>query len=137
PGGYLPAQHLAPIGSVEADFVAVAERFLNVPYLWGGKTSLGIDCSGLVQVARTACGIRFPRDSGMQEAALGEPVALSEMRRGDLVFWKGHVAIARDRDTLLHANAFHMMVTSEPAAAAIARIVVSDGPVTSIRRIAG
>ncbi len=113
-GGYVPVTHLAPIDTYEADFVAVAERFLGVPYLWGGKTALGLDCSGLVQIALSACGIFCPRDSDMQERALGAPVAVTEdgadLRRGDLVFWKGHVAIVRDDENLLHANAFHMAV---------------------------
>jgi cell wall-associated NlpC family hydrolase len=136
-GGYVPARHLAPIGSRETDFVAVAERFLGTPYLWGGKTSLGLDCSGLVQVALAACGLPCPRDTDMQEAALGEAVAAGPPRRGDLIFWKGHVAIARDEATMIHANGFHMAVAIESIAAAIARIRPSDGEVTSIRRVAG
>ena len=104
-GAYVPAVHLKPIGEDETDFVAVAERFLGVPYLWGGKTAFGLDCSGLVQIALTACGMSCPRDSDMQEAALGAAVAAapdhSNLARGDLVFWKGHVAIVRDRANLL------------------------------------
>ena len=137
-GGFVPARHLALIDADEPDFVAVAERFLGAPYLWGGKTSLGLDCSGLVQLALTAAGIRCPRDSDMQEA-LGIPVAttgdLSDFRRGDLVFWKGHVAIARDGKTLVHANAFHMAVAIEPAADAIARLRAMGSEVTSVKRI--
>jgi cell wall-associated NlpC family hydrolase len=141
-GGYLPARHLAPIDAEESDFVAVAERFLGSPYLWGGKTSLGLDCSGLVQVALTACGIPCPRDSDMQETVF-EPAATvvgshealdPTYRRGDLVFWKGHVAIVRDPATLVHANAFHMAVACEPIAEAIARIRAAGSEVTSIRR---
>ena len=97
--GIVPVVHLAPLKARAGDFVAVAEMFLNAPYLWGGKTSLGLDCSGLVQVALQAAGIACPRDSDMQELSLGKPVALADMRRGDLMFWKGHVAIARDADT--------------------------------------
>lgn len=138
-GGFVPAQHLAPIDSVEADFVAIAERFLGTPYLWGGKTSLGLDCSGLVQVALTACGIACPRDSDMQENALGDLVApndnFSNLQRGDLVFWKGHVAIARDATMLLHASATHMSVVIEPVAEAIARIRGRGSKVTAVRRI--
>jgi cell wall-associated NlpC family hydrolase len=136
--GYVPARHLAPLDATEPDFVAVAERFLDVPYLWGGKTSLGIDCSGLVQVALTAAGIACPRDSDMQERALGAAIAAepADLRRGDLVFWKGHVAIVRDGATLLHANAFHMAVAAEPIAAAVARIAAAGSPVTAIRRMA-
>src|SRR6478752_897515 len=125
-GGHVPAAHLAPIDVYETDFVAVAERFLGVPYLWGGKTTLGLDCSGLVQIALTACGIACPRDSDMQEQALGTAIlgglAAAEPRRGDLVFWDGHVAIVRDRLSLLHANAFHMSVAIEPIAEAVSRI---------------
>jgi cell wall-associated NlpC family hydrolase len=138
-GVYLPARHLAPLGDNESDFVAVAERFLGTPYLWGGKTALGLDCSGLVQVALTACGRSCPRDSDMQERALGTPVAasgdFSHLRRGDLVFWKGHVAIARDRASMIHANAFHMAVAMEPIADAIARIRAAGNEVTGVRRL--
>jgi cell wall-associated NlpC family hydrolase len=139
-GGYVPVKHLAPAAAAERDFVAVAERFLAVPYLWGGKTSLGVDCSGLVQVALTACGIACPRDSDLQEQALGAPASpdagFTNLRRGDLVFWKGHVAIVRDPETLLHANAFHMAVAAEPLAPAIARIRAGGSEVTSVKRLA-
>jgi cell wall-associated NlpC family hydrolase len=136
-GAYVPSAHLVPIDQNETDFVAVAERFLGAPYLWGGKTSLGLDCSGLVQVALTACGISCPRDSDMQERALGTAVSAdpSTLVRGDLVFWKGHVAIVRDGLSLLHANAFHMAVAIEPLAGAIARIRSGGSEVTSVRRI--
>ncbi|MET0921844.1 MAG: NlpC/P60 family protein [Xanthobacteraceae bacterium] len=137
-GGFIPARHIAPLDASESDFVAVAERFVGAPYLWGGKTSLGLDCSGLVQVALATCGIRCPRDSDMQEKALGQPVAaadLSDLRRGDLLFWKGHVAIVRDRETLLHANAFHMAVAAEPINEATARIRAAGSEPTSVRRL--
>jgi hypothetical protein len=135
PVGFLPAAHLAPLGQHEADFVSVAERFLGTPYLWGGKTNYGLDCSGLVQVALAACGIPCPRDSDMQQRALGTEVDSKSLRRGDLVFWKGHVAIARDANTLVHANAFHMAVAIEPIAEAIARISTAGSAVTSVRRL--
>jgi cell wall-associated NlpC family hydrolase len=138
-GGYLPARHLAPIEAVAPDPVAIAEQFLHVPYLWGGKTSLGLDCSALVQIALTACGVPCPRDSHMQEAALGValPAArgLADLHRGDLLFWKGHVAIARDPDTLLHANAFHMAVAIEPIGEALARIGAAGSELSSVRRL--
>jgi cell wall-associated NlpC family hydrolase len=138
-GGYVTARHLAGLDAVEPDMVAVAERFLHVPYLWGGKTALGLDCSGLVQIALTACGIPCPRDSNVQEGALGIPFApardLSDLRRGDLLFWHGHVAIVRDRDTLVHANAFHMTVRIEPIREAIARIAAAGSALRSVRRL--
>jgi cell wall-associated NlpC family hydrolase len=133
-GGYVPKRHLVPLVSNEIDFVAVAERFIGTPYLWGGKSVLGIDCSGLTQVAIAACGLVCPRDSDMQEAAIGVPTTLPELRRGDLLFWNGHVAIARSATSLLHANAFHMAVAIEPTAEAIARIRASGSEVTSVRR---
>ena len=138
-GGYVPAGHLVPLDSNETDFVAVAERFLGAPYLWGGKTNLGLDCSGLVQIALAACGAPCPRDSDMQEHALGTLIApspdMSMLRRGDLLFWKGHVAIVRGPATLIHANAHHMAVVSEPIAEAIARIRAAGSEPTSARRL--
>ena len=136
-GGYVPAAHLAPIGDNERDFVAVAERFVGTPYLWGGKTTLGLDCSGLLQIALSACGLPCPRDSDMQERALGAAIStdVAGLRRGDLVFWKGHVAIVRDADTLVHANAFHMAVATEPIAAAVARIAAGGTPIRSVKRL--
>ena len=138
-GSYVPAPHLRPIGEFEPDFVAVAERFAGVPYLWGGKTALGLDCSGLVQVTLNACGIACPRDSDMQEAAVGTPIApvadFSNLQRGDLLFWKGHVAIVRGSDSLIHANAFHMAVAIEPIAETIARIRGGGSELTSVRRV--
>lgn len=139
-GGYVFAGHLKPLEVQEQDFVTVAERFLHTPYLWGGKTSLGLDCSGLVQVSLAAAGIAAPRDSDMQEAGLGEPVAIGDdlagLRRGDLLFWKGHVGIMLDEARLIHANGFHMMTAVEPVREARDRILAkSYGPVTSVRRL--
>lgn len=137
-GEFVPAVHLATVDSIIGDWVSVAERFLNVPYLWGGKTSLGIDCSGLVQVAMAAAGKTCPRDSDMQEAGLDAAPANVErdaIRRGDLLFWKGHVAIALDGERIIHANAFHMAVAIESVAGAIRRIEAGGGgAVRCIRR---
>jgi cell wall-associated NlpC family hydrolase len=139
-GLYLWSRHLAELDTREPDPVTVAELFLETPYLWGGRTSEGIDCSGLVQTALMAAGIASPRDSGMQEATLGEPIAIDDpsapLARGDRVFWKGHVGIMRDPTTLLHANGWHMKTVSEPLAQARERIAAhGGGQVTRVRRL--
>jgi cell wall-associated NlpC family hydrolase len=139
-GLYVWSRCLADLSAREPDAVAVAERFLETPYLWGGRTSEGIDCSGLVQTALTAAGVASPRDSDMQEAALGESLRIDDpetaLERGDLVFWKGHVGIMRDPVTLLHANGWHMKTVSEPLMQARARIAAhGGGQVTSVRRL--
>jgi hypothetical protein len=137
-GHFLPQQHLVPIDVFETDFVAVAERFVGTPYLWGGKSSLGIDCSGLVQVALSASGTGCPRDSDMQADGLGRALSDAEthaLKRGDLIFWKGHVAIVRDADTIVHANAHHMSTAIENTRGAIARIKATGSDVISIKRL--
>jgi len=137
-GWYLPRQHLGKLDRFEKDFVEVAERFLGTPYLWGGKSSLGIDCSGLVQMALNAAGTGCPRDSDMQQDGLGrtlDPAESKKLRRGDLIFWKGHVAIARDADSIVHANAHHMATAIENTRDAIARIKAAGSEVTSIKRL--
>lgn len=135
---YLPLQHVGPLDANESDFVAVAERFVGTPYLWGGKSALGIDCSGLVQVSLAAAGVSAPRDSDMQEATLGEALPKSEWqntRRGDLIFWKGHVAIVRDHDTIVHANAHHMATAIEATRDAIDRIKAAGSEIVGIKRL--
>ncbi|MCE7028176.1 NlpC/P60 family protein [Jiella avicenniae] len=137
-GGFVVRQHLAPLAEVETDFVAVAERFLGVPYLWGGKSALGIDCSGLLQLALQATGASAPRDADLQERQLGTRLAGVEgLERGDLIFWKGHVGMMADGRTLLHANSHHMMVAKEPLSATIERLTAKGVAVTSVRRLRG
>jgi cell wall-associated NlpC family hydrolase len=139
-GLYLWSRSVAELSAKEPDWVAVAERFIEAPYLWGGRTSEGIDCSGLVQTALMAGGIASPRDSDMMEASLGKRIALDDptapLARGDLIFWKGHVGIMRDPVTLLHANGWHMKTVSELLAQARGRIAANGGgAVTSVRRL--
>lgn len=134
---FIPAAHLRLLSHRFDDLAGVAELYLGTPYLWGGGTRWGIDCSGLVQRALEACGIDCPRDTDMQEAALGRALDRGEpLRRGDLVFWKGHVGIMLDGSTLLHANAHHMAVAQEPLIEVIHRIgATTTGAVTSRRRL--
>ncbi len=123
-GGYIHRKHLQPLGRyVETDFVTIAEAHLELPYVWGGVSTDGLDCSGLVQSALRAVGRDCLRDAGQQEDSLGTVLKnMAALKRGDLVFWPGHVGIMSDGETLLHANAFHMKVAQEPFAAARARI---------------
>ncbi len=132
PDRWVHRHHVAMLDEVQPDFVAVAESFFGVPYVWGGKSFAGLDCSGLVQTALAAAGIRSPRDTDMMERHF--PDSGPEFERGDLVFWKGHVGIMLDEARLLHANAFHMMVAVEPLAEAAARIEKTSGPPTSVKR---
>lgn len=135
-GAFAIARHLAPLSANAPDFVTVAESFIHVPYLWGGKTGIGLDCSGLVQVSLAAAGRPAPRDSDMQERELG--VLLNDdtaLRRGDLVFWKGHVAIMTDAENMIHANGHTMTVADEPLGAAIDRIGYLYGGPTCFRRL--
>ncbi|WP_202620454.1 C40 family peptidase [Methylocystis heyeri] len=138
-GGFIFARHLREIAAPVEDFVAVAEKLTSAPYLWGGRSSLGIDCSGLVQCALLLAGLRPPRDSDQQQDQLGEAVEPgAPLRRGDLIFWKGHVGVMRDPQILLHANAAHMMVASEPLEEVRARnIRAGAGDVTAIKRLGG
>ena len=138
-GGYVFSSHLLPADHVEPDYLTTAIRFVGTPYLWGGRTSLGLDCSGLVQIALQAAGIDCPRDSDMQAKGLGEAVdpMAPRLERGDLVFFPGHVGMMIDEGTLLHANAWDMMVSPHPLRYVIAEISKKhDQPVTAVRRIA-
>lgn len=136
-GGFIPKRHVAPLDFREKDPVEVAMRFLGTPYLWGGKTSAGLDCSGLVQLALQSTGRECPRDSDMQQK-VGRPVSFSgdekALVRGDLIYWKGHVGFFAGEGKLLHANAFHMAVAIEQLSDAIARIRESGSEVVAVRR---
>ncbi len=136
-GQFLPERHLWPVGKRFSDPVNAAQLHFGTPYLWGGNTTRGIDCSGLVQAALTAAGLKCPGDSDLQEAEIGHELPRgTHPERGDLLFWRGHVAIAVDGETLLHANSHHMAVSYEPMAKAIQRIEAQGGgPVTSHKRL--
>ncbi len=137
-GEALIASHLAPVGEHAADYVSVAETLLHTPYLWGGTSGFGIDCSGLVQLSMWVAGREVLRDSDMQQNTLGEIVepdaSYSNLKRGDLVFWKGHVAICASPDMLIHASGHTMTVTLEPLQDAIKRIAYLYDLPTLIRR---
>jgi cell wall-associated NlpC family hydrolase len=137
--GAVIASHVEPTEAPAAgDFVAVAQRFVGTAYLWGGRTSLGLDCSALVQLALMAVGKGAPRDSDLQEAMLGVPVeggTTAPLKRGDLVFWRGHVGIMIDGEYLIHASGHQMAVVIEPLRAAAERMAKTEGPPTSIKRL--
>jgi cell wall-associated NlpC family hydrolase len=138
-GSFAPSRHIVEHDRHAPDYVAVAERFAGVPYLWGGKTRLGVDCSGLLQIAMQAAGLECPRDTDMQQAELGQDVAIRDdldgLTRGDMVFWPGHVGIMIDAFMLLHANAHHMGVVAEPLASAVDRIVRAGSQIAAIKRL--
>lgn len=140
-GGFVYARHIAENGRMERDFVEVVERLVGTPYLWGGKTRIGLDCSGLVQISLHAAGHSCPRDSDMQQAELGSnvliPESLDGLERGDLVFWKGHVGVMVDGLLLVHANAHHMEAVVETLHDAVARIGKAGQPIAAIKRLAG
>ena len=136
-GLFAPKAHLRALDDPFKDPAAVAKLFLGTPYLWGGNSRSGIDCSGLVQAAYLACAIHCPPDSDLQAVWGLEVAPDAPMKRGDLIFWRGHVAMVCDAHTLIHANAHHMAVVQEPIPQAIARILdQGGGPVTTRRRMA-
>jgi cell wall-associated NlpC family hydrolase len=135
-GNYVFSPHIAPLGTHEPDWIAVTEAFVGVPYLWGGKTFAGIDCSGLIQTALEAAGTSAPRDTDLMENALGGAIALdAPLRRGDLIFWKGHMGAMLDEARLIHASAYAMQVVIEDFAAARTRIEAEGLPVRTIKRL--
>ncbi len=137
--GWMAAHLVSPLNELECDPASVAEGFIGTPYLWGGRTSQGLDCSGLVQIAFEACGVSCPRDSDMQANWFGNPISdwdqPGALRRGDLVFWKGHVGIMLDAATVLHANGTFMTTMQEPLAPAIERIAKEYGEPLGARRV--
>lgn len=138
--GFIFSMHAKPCSDYESDYTATAERFEGIPYLWGGKSTLGIDCSGLVQTALALAGIPCPRDTSMQVNELGAPIPFDEtlrgLQRGDFVFWKGHVGIMCDAETLIHANGHFMEVVSEPLRMARERTLAKgSGPIVMVRRL--
>ena len=139
-GGWVIARHTSEAARFALDFVAIAERFIGTPYLWGGRTRLGLDCSGLLQIALESAGHKAPRDSDMQQTSLGVVVPirldLEGLRRGDLVFWPRHVGVMVDGVMLVHANAHHMAVAVEPLRNAAHRIARAGSGISAIKRLA-
>jgi cell wall-associated NlpC family hydrolase len=137
--GWIVDHLVAPVDQCESDPASVAERFLGTPYLWGGRDCLGMDCSGLLQIAFAACGITAPRDSDMQREWFGDAIkdwqAPDALQRNDLICWQGHIGIMLDADTLLHANGTFMQTLHEPLRPAIARIATEYGEPLGARRI--
>lgn len=137
-GQYVHRRHITALEAYETDFVDVAERHIGLPYIWGGLSSDGLDCSGLVQTALWSTGQACPRNSGEQQAELGRAIDLdAPLIRGDLVFWTGHVGIMQNDTQILHANGYHMCVETEPLKRAVRRIEKSAGVVTAIKRLQG
>lgn len=137
-GGFVFSGHLQLADEKPKDFVRLAERLIGAPYLWGGRSGIGIDCSGLVQLAMQAAGLSCPRDSDMQENEVGEPLPekdLDKLQRGDLVFWRGHVGIIQSAEWMIHASGHQMEVVVEPIRRAVERIATTHGEITSIKRI--
>lgn len=139
-GTAVVASHLVPVDqALDSDFVRIAERFVGLPYLWAGRSGRGVDCSGLLQLALQLSGAEALRDTDMQERSLGteieRPDALSSLRRGDLIFWKGHVAIVSGTNEILHASGYHMLVAKDPLDTVVDRLEGKGLPITSIRRL--
>ncbi len=139
-GAYIHRNHVRPIEVFETDPIAVARRYLGQPYVWGGNGARGVDCSGLVQMALTACGIDCPRDASQQENGVGESVPLASVHAGqgqpgDLLFWPGHVGILATSRRLLHANAYHMAVVEEPLGPALKRMEKAGVTLRQVRRL--
>ncbi|WP_109314354.1 C40 family peptidase [Pseudovibrio ascidiaceicola] len=139
-GSFIVKKHLVEQAEKAVDWVKTAEAMVGTPYLWGGRSTLGLDCSGLIQLALQTGGVNAPRDADMQEAMLGEQLDLSgdlpTLQRGDLMFWKGHVGVMSDSETLLHANGYTMTVAYEEIQAALKRIGENEfGQLTSVKRL--
>jgi cell wall-associated NlpC family hydrolase len=138
--GWVYARHIAPLNVVEPDYVATARHMIGLPYLWGGRSPEGLDCSALVQLALDRAGLAVPRDSDQQAAAIGELLSNdgqgSPLEYGDLVYFPGHVAIALDAEWVIHANASDMLVAEERLAPLVERVLAESGGrgITAVRR---
>ena len=130
---YVPFQHIAKIDDITIDWVTISEKLNGTPYKWGGRDTIGIDCSALVQLSLQLAGKLVPRDTNMQKSINYPRIYdMKSLRRGMLVFWEGHVGILIDKEHIIHANAYHMQTTIEPLQKAINRIKIVNGDVTKI-----
>ena len=134
--GYIPEDHTLPLDIFADDYVSIAERLIGTPYRWGGRDTMGIDCSALVQLSLAATGKKVMRNSSDQEKTIGKTLDdIDQLQRGDLVFWKGHVGIMANDQSLLHANIFHGMTAVEDLKKALPRLENAAGPITRLARI--
>ena len=136
-GGWIIEKHVVELNVKEASFIAVARKYIGTPYLWGGRSSNGLDCSALVQLSLSRVGILAPRDTDQQEETVGSFCGKNakKIEKGDLLYTKGHVAIASGKTLILHANAHHMRVVEEPLQAFLSRLDAANRQLRSIKRL--
>ena len=121
--GYVPAQHIVELQHKVSDWVAIAQSLEGTPYNWGGRDTIGLDCSALLQLTYQTYGQAIGRNTSDQ-VKLDKPIIdnISDLKRGCVIFWKGHVGIMINKVNCIHANAFHMKTVTEPLIDIICRM---------------